>query len=647
VTQSLTPEILVYDFTIAGAPQIAPDGERIVHTLTQTDAETRKSTSHLWLCNVDGSDRRQLTQHGERNGGARWSPDGRSVAFVSSRGNLRGIYILSLNGGEAREITSHRHAISGLAWSPDGTQLAYATVFDPDNPDEAEPLEDAAPKVRVTRRARYKTDGRGYHGDIRTQLFVVDLATGERTRLTSGPRSYYAPAWSPDGTQLAAQTTDEDGDYTLLAIVEVATSGITYIGWETGTLAQWSWSPSGDRIVLAIEPDRTYQSDIYLYTTADNELRLVADDLDWDPVGGYAGDISAQPAWLDDQRVLFLAARAGGAGFYRVDLRSGEYELLYRSESTPDAFTIDASMSTVVFSYSSLKAQGEIAVLDMVRLSAHLITDHSSAVLEGRPPALWERLTIERAGYEIEGWLLTPPDFTPDKRYPLILDIHGGPNSFYGYSFSATHQLLATNGFIVVYANPRGSTSYGREFSTQVFGDWGGGDYEDLMATLDTVLERREVDSNRLGIRGYSYGGYMTAWTIGQTSRFKAAVCGAPCFDLVSMWGTSDIGRRFGRIHYGGKPHEIPDWYREHSPSTYAHRVTTPTLIIHGEADERCPINQGEQMFTALKEAGCEVEFARYPGGAHGFLSTGHLEHRVDALQRTLGWFKHHLGDPV
>lgn len=647
MTQPLTPEALVYGFTTAGAPQLAPDGERLVYTRSQTDAATHKTVSQIWLCDVEGGAHRRLTQHGSRNGSPRWSPDGRSIAFVSDREGRQGIYVLPLDGGEAREVTSHRQAVSGPAWSADGGRLAYSTEFDPDNPDELEPEADAAPKIRVIRRANYKTDGRGYHGEVRAQLFVVDVVTGERARLTSGPRSYYAPAWSPDGQFLAAQTTDEDGDYTLLAIVEVASGGVTYVGWETGTLAQWSWSPNGDRIVLAAELERTYQSDIYVYTLATNELRQAAGDLEWDPVGGYAGDVEAQPVWLDSRRVLMLAARTGGSGFYRVDLESGAHELLYRSESAPDAFTTDRSKSTVAYSYDSLAAQGEIAVLDMVRLSAHLITDFSSAVLEERPPALWERITVERAGFEIEAWLLTPPDFNPELRYPLILDVHGGPNSFYGYSFSATHQLLATNGFLVVYANPRGSTSYGREFSTQVFQDWGRGDYEDLLAVVEQVVQRRGVDGERLGIRGYSYGGYMTSWTIGQTDRFKAAVCGAPCFDLPSFWGTSDIGQRFGRIQYGGKPHEIPDWYREHSPSTYAHRVTTPTLIVHGEADERCPINQGEQMFTALQAAGCEVEFVRYPGGFHGFPSNGPAEHRVDVLERTLGWFKRHLGEPA
>jgi dipeptidyl aminopeptidase/acylaminoacyl peptidase len=284
-------------------------------------------------------------------------------------------------------------------------------------------------------------------------------------------------------------------------------------------------------------------------------------------------------------------------------------------------------------------------VFDNETNEGKVITNYNADVLAENPPAQRERFDIERNGYTIEAWLLKPADFDASKKYPAILEIHGGPNGFYGYAFTPLHQLLATNGFVTVYSNPRGSSSYGRDFTQQVTLDWGGEDYLDLMAVMDKTLELPYVDAERTGVSGYSYGGYMSAWIIGQTERFKAAVCGAPCFDLESMYGTSDISHTFGELQWGGEPHESEEWYKAHSPSTYAHRATTPTLIIHGEADERCPIGQGEQMFVALLKAGCEVEFARYPGGAHGFRRNGPPEHREDCWERTLGWFKEHLGE--
>jgi dipeptidyl aminopeptidase/acylaminoacyl peptidase len=275
------------------------------------------------------------------------------------------------------------------------------------------------------------------------------------------------------------------------------------------------------------------------------------------------------------------------------------------------------------------------------------VTALNNDLLRDAPPAQWERLEIERDGFMIEAWLLKPPGFDPAKRYPLVLDIHGGPHGHFGYSFNVTQQCLATYGFLVLAVNPRGSTSYGREFTQAVNRDWGGGDYQDLMAMLDRVLERPYADAARTGASGYSYGGYMTAWIVGQTDRFKAVFCGAPVFDLESQWGTADIDHAAGEREFFGEPHEHPEWYAKHSPSTYAHRATSPTLLMQGEADNRCPLGQAEQMFVALKKAGCEVEFVRYPGMSHGFRRTGPPLYQEDSLRRILGWFKHYLGDPV
>jgi dipeptidyl aminopeptidase/acylaminoacyl peptidase len=227
-----------------------------------------------------------------------------------------------------------------------------------------------------------------------------------------------------------------------------------------------------------------------------------------------------------------------------------------------------------------------------------VISALNTPLLQEAPLARWERLQVRRGEYTTDAWLLLPPDFDPARRYPLVLDVHGGPHGYYGHLFNAVQQCLATNDIMVVYANPRGSSTYGRTFAEQVIRDWGGEDYLDLQAVVDAVVERPYVDPERLGIWGYSYGGFMTSWTIGQTDRFRAAVCGAPCFDLESMYGTSDIGHVFGDVEWGTEPHKDREWYADHSPSTYAHQARTPTLIIHGEADDRCPIGQGEQMFV-------------------------------------------------
>jgi dipeptidyl aminopeptidase/acylaminoacyl peptidase len=552
---------------------------------------------------------------------------------------------MPLAGGDACEITRHMQSISDIAWAPDGAHIAYITDFDPDNPDEEKPGEDDAPRVRVTSRLDYKVDGLGYRNDIRKQVFIVGVETGERRKLTSDAQDYAHPRWSPDGLTIAAQRSGADSIGSRLALLDVATGATTLVGPQGGIMDTYAWSPDGKQIIYSGEDKQTYHGDIWLYDVESGERTELLKDLDWNPGTRFGGGMIAEPAWLDEQHVFFPGARGGSTVLRIVDTAAGSAELVRAGQNMPGAISVAANRSIAARTLNSLDRRGEIAVINLADFSASLITSYSDEVLETHPQALWERFDIEREGLTIEAWMLKPPSFDPGKKYPVILDIHGGPNGFYGYDFSVMHQALASAGYIVVYSNPRGSGSYSHDFSSRVFSDWGGEDFKDLMAVMDAALERPYCDAGRQGVRGYSYGGYMTSWIIGQTERFRACVCGAPCFDLESFWGTSDIGVRFGTIQFGGPAHELPEWYAQHSPSYYAHRVTTPTLIIHGEADERCPIGQGEQMFIALKKAGVDVEFARYPGGAHPFPNSGPIEHRVDVLERTLTWFDRYLKD--
>lgn len=655
--QPLSPETLVYDLTTAGEPQVSPDGTRIIYTLSKIDRESKQADSQVWLRDVDGGNPRRLTWSGERNTGARWSPDGQQIAFVSNRvagGNRKskqtGLFVLPTDGGgEARELTRHNGSIGDLAWSPEGARIAYTTLYDPENPDESDLPEGAPPKVRVTRRIDYKQDNRGYLHDTRLQVFVVDVASGEHQRLTDDLFDHNSPQWSPDGKWLAAQRPNHNGMQSQLLVIPADRSGEpVLIGPEEGVVGVWAWSPSGDRIIFAGDTRQTYQTDFFVYTLATGELRRLTDDLQALPDAGFPTIAPpAQPVWLDDRRVLFHAIRAGGSVLQVIDSETGSVESLKNWQALHAGLSAGAAGRRVAQARTSLDSFGEIIVTDTQADQSQVITSYNADLLRDHPPAQSERIDVRRGDFTIEAWLLKPPDFDPGKRYPVILDVHGGPNGFYGYAFNLTQQCFATNGFLVVFANPRGSGSYGRDFTQQVLRDWGGEDFQDLLAVIDEVLRRPYADPDRTGIYGYSYGGYMTSWTIGQTDRFKAAVCGAPCFDLESFYGTSDIGHTFGKNQFGGPPHEQQEWYAAHSPSTFAHRAKTPTLIVHGEADERCPIGQGEQMFIALLEAGCEVEFARYPGGSHLMLRGGPPEHRKDYLARTLAWFKDHLGEPA
>jgi dipeptidyl aminopeptidase/acylaminoacyl peptidase len=645
----LTPEDVVYGFTIAGEPQIAPDGARIVFTKSKVDPESKKVGSHVWMCDLDGGNMRQLTRSGTRNGGARWSPDGAQLAFVSDRVKRAGIFVMPADGlGEAREVTRHNQGISELTWSPDGTKLAYTTTWDPENPDEEDPAEGAAPKVRVTSRIDYKQDTRGYLNDLRLHVWVVDVASGERRRLSTALNDHLTPQWSPDGQWIGALQYRLNGMAAKLALLPLDAGEPRLIGADNAVAGPWSWSPDGSRVLISADPDGTPQLDFFVYELATGELRRLTDDLQVSPTAGNLMDSApGAPIWLDERQVLFLAARAGGSGLHVIDANAGTLEPVASFEALHAGLSVDNARRYVVQAFHSAERQGEISVYDLAANTQRIITDFSSAVLSEAPSATPERITVQRGDFEVEAWLLHPPGFDPSKQYPLVIDIHGGPHGFYGYGFYPWQQVLATHGFLVVYANPRGSGSYGRKFGMAVRHDWGGEDYLDLMAVVDKVLERPYADASRTGMRGYSYGGYMTSWMLGQTDRFQACVCGAPCFDFESFWGTSDIGHYFGEIQFGDAPHKAKEAYAKHSPSEFIHNATTPTLIIHGENDQRCPIGQGEQLFISLLRAGVETEFVRYPGGDHLFLLYGPPEHRADFWRRELAWFTKHLKPEV
>jgi dipeptidyl aminopeptidase/acylaminoacyl peptidase len=644
MTTPLTPETLVYGFQPAADPAISPDGSKIAFTRTITDKESGKATTHLWLTDRTGAQPRQLTFTGRANASPRWSPSGEELAFVSDRVERSAIFILPMSGGEAREVTRSNSQIGDLAWSPDGTRLGFTAPFDPDNPSGEKRPPDAPAPVRVTTRIDYKQDGFGYLGERRTQVYVVAASGGEPTKLTDTADTHTSPQWSPDGSTVLFRVGRDNGMSGQLCTAPAeggAIEEVTPSGWSVTT---WVWSADGASVVFSGEPERTGQPDFHVIDLATKSVRRITDDLPVLPDGGFAPLLPpSQPVWRDSRSLLFHAFHRGRSGTWALDIETGQLSELESENEVRTFFSIDASRRYAVQAASSLERAGEIALVDLAAGKREIITSNNTSTLQESPPARWERIDITRGGLTIEGWLLFPPDFDESKKYPLVLDIHGGPQGYYGYNFVVYQQALATHGIPVLFSNPRGSSSYGRDFTSRVIGDWGGEDYEDLMAILDEALKRPYFDRERTGIWGYSYGGYMTAWTIARNHRFKAAVCGAPCFDLESMFGTSDISHFFGVMNWTGTPWNAREWYATHSPSQFAHNTVTPTLIIQGEADERCPVGQGEQMFVTLKKAGCEVEFARYPGGYHGFMRSGPPAHREDALRRIVGWFSERL----
>jgi len=640
VNRPLTPEVLAYGLRVGEDPRVAPDGTRVLYTLKRVDAETLRNRREVWWCAIDGS----LPQPFSTlpGSGPCWSPSGRQVAFIGAGVDGRSaIYVQDVDAGaEAREVTAHAQPIEDLAWSPDGNRIAYTTDFDPQNPDEQPPSPRRAPPVRVTRRIDYKQDDRGWLGDVRTHVFVVDVASGDRHRVSGPALDHLYPSWSPDGRWIAVRVPAGASLSTPLVLLDPESGASKSVSPDDGIVDVWAWSPDSTRLLYSCDIGLSLHPDHYVVDLTTGDARRLTDDHQASPAGGARPSF---PVWLDDQHALLHLALGGSSVLEVLDTATGEIDLVYRGECRSSGLSVDCGGRYVVQAHQSPTSFGELSVFDRARGVLEVITAHNETTFATHPPAGSEQFEVKSGEHTIDCWLLTPPDFDAARRYPVVLDIHGGPTSDYGYGFLAHQQCLATHGFLVVYANPRGSTSYGRAFAQAVLRDWGGGDCDDVVAALDTVLARSYADPARTGVFGISYGGYLVSWLIGRTDRFAAAVCGAPIFDLVSDYGTSEVACNGLERHAGGPPHAERQWYSERSPSTYAHRARTPTMVFTGEDDQICPIGQSEELFTALKKAGCEAQLVRYPGGSHMFFANGLPEHRADLLHRTLSWFDEHL----
>ncbi len=643
----ITPE-LVYELVSAGSPSLSPDGGRLAFVRSQVDRESMKTRSRIIVLDMASGESAPFTG-GKSDTGPKFSPDGRHLAFVrpDDAGKPQ-IWVMPTGGGEARKLTDVAGGITDIAWSPDSGALAFVSDVDPDRaPDDHDPKKE--PRVSVVRRIRYRADGLGWRGEAFRHIFVVDLESGETRQLTDGEGDDSAPAWSPDGSAIAF-ISDRRPDR------ETATHSDVYVAPVSGgepelrsqglsSVAALCWSPdSGSIAAVASDDDIVgagWQSWLFVIEPGRAPRKLTDDSIS--VAGGYAPLVPApEMRWTDDGCISFIADARGASAIYQADAGTGGLRKV-TGGGLMSQVSFDADAKSAVALTTHPDSAGDLRSVDMTSGAAVQLTDFNRDYFEERPPAKMEKFTHSRGGFEIESRVLLPPAFDPASRYPLVLDIHGGPHGVFSDSFSPQQQALATAGYIVLAVNPRGSSTYGTDFMTAVLGDWGGEDYLDIMSALDLVCERDYVDESRLGITGYSYGGFMSSWIIGQDTRFKAAVIGAPCINLSSMYGTSDIGVRFGEVQWGGKRWDALDAFLEHSPLTYAPNVETPALLMHGEADHRCPIEQSEQYFVTLKRLGKEVEFVRFPGSSHGFVRTGHPRLREEYLSRLLGWMDKHI----
>ena len=619
----------------AADPQFAPDGERIVYARHSADPMTDRFRGALWSISVDGDDHRPLVQEAGALSSPRFSPDGRRLLYLATADERTALRVRWMDTGETLSIEVPAGNPGGPVWSPDGKQIAFAMMVTgpaatlaklPPKPEGAE----WAPPVKVIDRMVFRRDGQSFDPSAYRQIFVVPADGGTARQLTSGNYDHGpdgaapAAAWMPDGRSLvfsANRRVDaerEPNDSELFEL-DLESGRLTSLTDRYGPDAFPVVSPDGRRIAYLGLDDRHQGYMIrrlYVLERTTGESRLVSGELDrdvsaprWDRRSRTLtisyddhGDTRIARIGLDG-RVTNLAEGLGGTTLGRP-YASGQFDV------APDG--------RVAFTATTPARPGDIAIAEDGK--TRLLTDLNGDVLGQRTLAEVEEIMVESShdGRPIQGWIAKPPGFDPSRKYPLVLEIHGGPFANYGVRFAAEVQLYAAAGYVVLYVNPRGSTSYGEEFGNLIHHAYPGHDYDDLMSAVDGVLARGYVDESRLFVTGGSGGGVLTAWIVGKTDRFRAAVVAKPVINWTSFVLTADATNFFYRYWFPGLPWDDPEHYRERSPLYLVGNVTTPTMLLTGESDYRTPISESEQYYQALKLEGVDTLLVRVPEASHG-----------------------------
>ena len=631
---------------VTGA-QLSPDGKRVAYTITHVDAEKDKEYSAIWMMSLETGETRQFTSGTARDGNPKWSPDGKQIAFISTRSEKPQIYVIPVDGGEARAITSLKQGAGGaLEWSPDGKQIAFSTVPNEEPRDMTKPY-------RVTRHV-YRFDSMAYLDDSVQALYVISVDGGEARKLTDDKYMSGNPQWSPDGKSIlytASMYPDtHKAFYARLRLIDIESGEIRTLTDDWGSVGAFAWLPDGKRIAFGgathdLPPGS--KSDIWVMDIDGGAPECRTAGLLVGVGGGLQADMPVMtwsmklPVTSDGKFALAQVQDGGTVHIYKVALEGAEsWTPLVTGER--GVFLQSASESSLLYLVSDLLHPIDLYIADADGKNERQITCINDEFLVTLKLPRFEHLWFKGAdGADVEGWIALPPE--GEAPYPTTLTVHGGPHSGFGNIFHFDTQMLCGAGYAVLLINQRGSTGYGSDFANTIMADWGNHDYQDLMAGVDWAIESGYTDPDRLGVFGLSAGGFMTCWIIGNTRRFKAAVPENPVVNWVSMYGVSDISAWYAEEELGGKPHEIPEVYARCSPITYAHTCTTPTLLIQGEHDYRCPAEESEQFYTTLKANGCTVEMLRLPNASHASSIFGDVKARKAQNDATLEWMNRYV----
>jgi dipeptidyl aminopeptidase/acylaminoacyl peptidase len=622
-----------------GAPRVSPDGKRMVYTVNEAVMTPDKSefVTQIWMATLDNKQTFQLTFGEKSSTNPKWSPDGSSIAFLSNRkDNRNNIYLLNLNGGEAEPLTEGKTAVADFAWSPDGRSIAF-TQSDPKSEEEE-------------KNDKGKNDFRWIDENVKfARLYVLTIqkdAKGKREPRKLTTENYHVDSfdWSKDGSRIAFSHVKSPvaNDWTTadVSLIEVASGKVSVLANTAAAESAPFYSPDGQSIaILASDnPPRWAQSGVVqIFSATGGQPKTLAASYDGQPsIAGWSAD---------SKRIYFSEAKGTGTQVYSLDLALNRIEEIKTTPAVLSAINLNRSGTTFGFvrQTSDTPADAYVAtVSDFTPVQITRVNAHLQLPPAGRTEVItWK----SKDGKQIEGLLTYPVGYQTGQRVPLILNIHGGPAGVFQQTFVGGRGVyplatFASHGYAILRPNPRGSSGYGTEFRRANTRDWGFGDYQDLMTGVDRVIEMGVADPERLGVMGWSYGGFMTSWIVTQTQRFKAASAGAPVTNLMSFNGTADIPS-FVPDYFGGQFWEAMDVYQKHSPMFNVKGVTTPTMIQHGEADVRVPISQGYEFYNALKVKGVPTRMLVLPRQPHG---PNEPKMQLVSMKANLEWFEKYIG---
>ncbi|MCH7472550.1 S9 family peptidase [bacterium] len=650
--------------------QLTPDGKSLITAMDSINKEENKKVMHLYLQPTRGGALRQFTRGEHVDHHPRVSPDGKLIAFISNRSEKSQVHLIRSDGGESWQLSKMEGNISGFAWAPDSKRLAV--VFSPQDEEakEREKLRKQgkkgkdAPKVRRITRFLYRMDGAGFFPEGKSELHIVNAGTGKAPLLVKDGKDNDQPAFTPDGRSVvfvSNKSKDPELDFLRYDLWLVAASGkgkVQKIATFDGPSYSPAVSPDGKLVAFRGWPDphmmwNERNARLYAAPLSGGKPVELGSGLDRPVENLSINDTwglpsTAPPLWSPDGTSIYsVVTTDGNTEAYRFEVEGGACAPVFSEPGVVLDFAIDFDAGKLYVSHSSTGIPGDLYSCRMGGAGLKRLSRVNESWLGRRDLGQVREVWVKGdGGHKIHGWIMTPPGFSPKRKYPAILYIHGGPSVAYARAIIHEFNYLAGKGYVVFFCNPRGSHGYGVKHLSAISRKWGDNDYKDVMKFTDYVLRSCPfVDRGRLGVTGGSYGGYMTNWIIGHGNRFKAAVTQRSVSNFLSFYGSSDVGFHFHKgFGWNSKsPWEDKKRFLDMSPMTYLPNAKTPTLVIHSEGDLRCPIEQGEQVYVQLKLQGVDTEFVRFPEESHGLSRGGRTDRRIERLERISGWFDKYL----